>query len=158
VNRLLSEDNLVSFSNILTNVEAITAAVDVSELDASKLNDMMDSITAAADAIESTAKAYEVTSEQVNIILQVEGVDGTLGTVNTTLTDFSSTAVAVDALMADAQVAINRLSNSGLSDVEDTLSAVRELVTTLGRVADSLEQNPTQLFVGTKRDTVELPQ
>ena len=69
-NLLLSDDNLKTFSSILTNIENITASVDVSELDASKLNDLMDSITAAANAIEATAKAYEGTSEQVNVILR----------------------------------------------------------------------------------------
>jgi len=145
--------------------------VDVSELDATKLNDLMDSITAAANAFEATAKAYEGTSEQVNVLLQEDlrqvltkargtltTVDGTLGTVDSTFTEFGSTAVAVDDLVLEAQGAVNRLSNSGLSDIEDTLSAVRELVSTLGRVADSLEQSPTQFIVGKEREKVELPQ
>jgi len=162
---------LPGFANILKNIETITASVDVSELDATKLNDLMDSITAAANAFESTAKAYEGTSEHVNAILQEDlrraiakientlvGVDGVLGTADTTFTEFGTTALAVDGLVADAQVAVQRLSNSGLSDVEDTLSAVQELVTTLGRVADSLEQHPTQFIVGTEREKMELPQ
>lgn len=171
VNALLSEDNLSTFGNILTNVESITASVDVSELDASKINDLMDGITAAAAAFETTAKAYEGTSANINAILQedlrkvlakAEGtlgnVDGTLAGVDTTLTGFGGTAGNADALIGDARGAINRLSNSGLTDVEDTLSAVRELVTTLGRVADSLEQSPTQFIVGKEREKVELPQ
>jgi len=44
-NLLLSTENLETFSSILKNVENITASVDVSELDASKLNDLMDSFT-----------------------------------------------------------------------------------------------------------------
>jgi len=171
VNSLLSEDNLNTFSSILKNVETITASVDVSELDATKLNDLMDSVTAAANAFEATAKAYEGTSEQVNVLLQEDlrqvlakaqgtltGVDGALGTVDTTFSGFGSTAVGIDDLVVDAQGAINRLSSSGLADVEDTLSSVRALVTTLGRVADSLEQSPSQFIVGTQRETMELPQ
>jgi len=152
----------------LKNVETITASVDVSELDATKLNDLMDSVTAAANAFEATAKAYEGTSEQVNVLLQEDlrqvltkaqaGVDGALGTVDTTFSGFGSTAVGIDDLVVDAQGAINRLSSSGLADVEDTLSSVRALVTTLGRVADSLEQSPSQFIVGTQRETMELPQ
>ena len=170
-NLLLSDDNLKTFSSILTNIENITASVDVSELDASKLNDLMDSITAAANAIEATAKAYEGTSEQVNVILREDlrsvlnkaegtlaGVDGTLSGVDTTVTGFGATAGNIDDLIIDARAMIDRLSNSSLNDVEDTLAAVQQLATTLGRVADSLEQSPTQFIVGKERETVELPQ
>ena len=170
-NLLLSDDNLKTFSSILTNIENITASVDVSELDASKLNDLMDSITAAANAIEATAKAYEGTSEQVNVILREDlrsvlnkaegtlaGVDGTLSGVDTTVTGFGATAGNIDDLIIDARAMIDRLTNSGLNDVEDTLAAVQQLATTLGRVADSLEQSPTQFIVGKERETVELPQ
>ena len=170
-NLLLSDDNLKTFSSILTNIENITASVDVSELDASKLNDLMDSITAAANAIEATAKAYEGTSEQVNVLLREDlrsvlnkaegtlaGVDGTLSGVDTTVTGIGATAGNIDDLIIDARVMIDRLTNSGLNDVEDTLAAVQQLATTLGRVADSLEQSPTQFIVGKERETVELPQ
>lgn len=170
-NLLLSDDNLKTFSSILTNIENITASVDVSELDASKLNDLMDSITAAANAIEATAKAYEGTSEQVNVILREDlrsvlnkaegtlaGVDGTLSGVDTTVTGIGATAGNIDDLIIDARAMIDRLTNSGLNDVEDTLAAVQQLATTLGRVADSLEQSPTQFIVGKERETVELPQ
>lgn len=171
VNLLLSDENLKSFSDILTNVEAITASVDVSELDATKLNALMDSITAAANAIESTAKAYEGTSQNVNAILQedlrgvilkLEGtlasVDATLAGVDTTVSGFGATSGSLDELLVDARSAVNRLSNSGVNDIEDTLQSVRELVTTMSRVADSLERNPSQFVVGAERETMELPQ
>ena len=171
VNLLLSDENLTKFGSILDNVETITASVDVSELDATKLNDLMDSLTAAANAFEATAKAYEGTSVHVNTLVQEDirrlagkiegtlgGVDGALGTVETTFSEFGSTAVTVDDLVADTQIAVNRISNSGLADIEDTLSAVQSLVTTLGRVADSLEQSPSQFIVGAERETMELPQ
>ncbi len=171
VNLLLSDENLKTFGKILTNVEAITASIDVSEVDASKLNVLMESITAAASAFEATAKAYEGTSENINIILQEDlrrvmtkveetlgGVDTTLASVDSTVNGFGATAINADDLIADMQDAINRLSNSGLTDVEDTLESVRQLVTTLSRVADSLEQSPTQFIVGMEREKVELPQ
>jgi len=147
-NLLLSDDNLKTFGSILKNVESITASVD-----------------------EATAKAYEGTSQNINVLLQEDlrsvlskaevtlaNLDGTLAGVDTTVTGFGATAGNADNLIGDARGAIDRLSNSSLTDIEDTLSAVRELVTTLGRVADSLEQSPTQFIVGTQRETVELPQ
>jgi len=61
-------------------------------------------------------------------------------------------------LIVDARDAINRLSNSGLTDLEETVDAIRRLVTTLGRVADNLEQSPAQFISGAEREEVVLPQ
>ena len=163
-NLLLSNENLAAFSGILKNVEAITASVDVSELDASKLNDLMDSFTAAADAIAQTAISIEGTSASIDTLLKEDlrkvlvKAEGTLANVDTTVTTFGGTAEGADELLVDARVAINRLSNSGLADMEDTLEAIRHLVTTMGRVADSLEQNPAQFVSGTEREEMVLPQ
>jgi len=69
-NLLLSNENLESFSAILKNVENITASVDVSELDAGKLNEMMDSFSAAANAIAETARSIEGTSDTIDSVVQ----------------------------------------------------------------------------------------
>lgn len=163
-NLLLSTENLETFSSILKNIENITASVDVSELDASKLNDMMDSLTAAANAVADTAKSIEGTSTTIDGVVKEDfrkvltKVDNTLSTVDTTVLGFGDTAEGVDALVIDARDAINRLSNSGLTDLEETVDAIRRLVSTLGRVADSLEQSPAQFISGAEREEVVLPQ
>jgi len=163
-NQLLSPENLESFSAILKNVENITASVDVSELDASKLNDMMDSFTAAADAIAETARSIEGTSTSIDSVVQEDirrvlaKAEGTLASVDTTVLTFGNTAEGADFLITDARDAINRLSNSGLTDLEETVDSIRRLVQTLGRVADSLEQSPAQFITGAEREEVVLPQ
>ena len=163
-NQLLSPENLETFSAILKNVENITASVDVSELDASKLNDMMDSFTAAADAIAETARSIEGTSTSIDSVVQEDirrvlaKAEGTLAAVDTTVLTFGNTAEGADFLITDARDAINRLSNSGLTDLEETVDSIRRLVQTLGRVADSLEQSPAQFITGDEREEVVLPQ
>ena len=163
-NQLLSPENLETFSAILKNVENITASVDVSELDASKLNDMMDSFTAAADAIAETARSIEGTSTSIDSVVQEDirrvlaKAEGTLASVDTTVLTFGNTAEGADFLITDARDAINRLSNSGLTDLEETVDSIRRLVQTLGRVADSLEQSPAQFITGDEREEVVLPQ
>ena len=164
VNLLLSTENLETFGSILKNVDNITASVDVSELDASKLNDLMDSLTATANAIADTARAFEGTSTSINTVLEQDlrnvlaKAEGTLANVDVTVSSFGQTAGGVDSLILDAQGAIKQLSNSGLTDLDQTLEAMQDLVTTLGRVADNLEQNPAQFIAGTEREEVVLPQ
>ena len=120
-NQLLSPENLKSFSAILKNVENITASVDVSELDPSKLNDMLDSFTAAADAIAQTAQSIEGTSTSIDTLVKEDlrkvltKAETTLTTIDTTVSGFGETADGADNLIIDARDAINRLSNSGLT-------------------------------------------
>ncbi len=163
-NLLLSDDNLETFSQILKNIEQVTASIDLSELEASKLNGLMDSLTEAADAIADTARSIEGTSETIESVAAIDlkgliaRVESTLGNVDGTLSSFDGAAEEADALIIDTRDAINRLSNSGLTDIEETIDAIRGLVDTLGRVADSLEQSPTEFIVGTEREEVVLPQ
>ncbi len=163
-NRLLSPENLDSFSAILKNIEAITASVDVSELDASKLNDMMDSFTEAAGAIADTAKSIEGTSATIDVVIKEDlravlaKAEGMLANVDTTISSFDGTAETMEALILDTRATINKLSNSGLTDLDDTIDGIRRLVSTLGRVADSLEQSPAEFISGAEREEVVLPQ
>jgi len=100
-NQLLSPENLKSFSAILKNVENITASVDVSELDPSKLNDMLDSFTAAADAIAQTAQSIEGTSTSIDTLVKEDlrkvltKAETTLTTIDTTVSGFGETADGV---------------------------------------------------------------
>ncbi len=163
-NLLLSEDNITTFSSILKNVEVITSSLDVSELDASKLNDMMDSFRSAADAIADTATSFQGVSTSLDTIITEDlrtllvQADSALKTVDTTAASFDGTADSIDSMLLEATEAVNLLSNSGLTDLQDTVDALQHLVSTLGRVADSLEQNPAQFIVGTEREEVVLPQ
>ena len=163
-NALLSPDNVETFGQILRNVEAITASVDVSNLDASKLNDVMDSVIAAADAIAATAQSIEGTSGSLDEVVKLDlrqllaKAEDTLGSLDTTVAGFDGTAAGVDVLIADMRDAINRLSNSGLTDMEETVDGFRSLVLTLSRIADGLERSPAEFIVGAEREEVVLPQ
>jgi len=163
-NLVLSDENRETFSNILKNIEDITGSVDASNLDVTKLNDAMDSIARAADAITATAQSIEGTSGSIDNVVKedvrkiLSKVEGTLSGLDTTLSGFSGTASGVDDLIVDARTAINRLSNSGLTDLEETIDGIRSLVSTLSRVADNLEQSPVEFIVGAEREEVVLPQ
>lgn len=164
VNNVLNENAVADFHQILKNIEVITANVDTSDLDVNKFNDMMASIGDAADAIAETANNITTTSTTINDVADadiralVNKAKESLGRIDGAVGSYDSLAGEGSELMVDARDAINRLSNSGLTDLEETVDSIRRLVQTLGRVADSLEQNPTSFIVGKERETVELPQ
>jgi len=68
-NQLLSPENLQTFGQILDNVEAITASVDVSDLDVNKLNDMMETLARVADNLEQSPTEFIVGAEREEVVL-----------------------------------------------------------------------------------------
>lgn len=164
VNVVLSEDAVEDFHQILENIQRITAGLDTSELDMDQINGMFASITNAADRIAIAADGVTETSSSINGVVD-EDIKGLLARAETSfdnldkaLASYDKVAVEGNELIVDARDAINRLSNSGLTDLEETVDAIRRLVETLGRVADGLEQNPSQFIVGSERETVDIPQ
>lgn len=164
VNSVLAADAIRDFHSILRNIEYITANIDTSELDMAEINDMIRSIRLAADRVAITADSFTETSASVNAIATedvrslLQKAEGSLAQLDGAIGSFGGLAGNGDELVTDARDAINRLSNSGLTDMEETIDGIRRVVQTFGRIADSLEQNPAQFIVGTERETVELPQ
>jgi len=88
----------------------------------------------------------------------IERAERSLTEVDSALSSFTGFADGGRKLTVDASDAINRLSNSGITDIEETTDALRQLMITLNRIADGIDQNPTGFIVGTKKQKVELPQ
>ena len=164
VNVVLSEDAVEDFHQILENIQEITAGLETSELDMEQINGMFASITNAADRIAIAADGVTETSASINGVVDedikqlIARAEISFDNLDTALASYDTLAVEGNELIVDARDAINRLSNSGLTDLEETVDAIRRLVETLGRVADGLEQNPSQFIVGSERETVDIPQ
>jgi phospholipid/cholesterol/gamma-HCH transport system substrate-binding protein len=164
VNVVLSEDAVEDFHQILENIQRITADLNTSELDMEQINGMFASVAQAADRIAVTAESITGTSNSLKGVVDKDvkellaRTEQSLDNLDTALASYDSLAIESNELVVDTRDAINRLSNSGLTDLEETVDAIRRLVETLGRVADSLEQNPSQFIVGSERETVDIPQ
>ena len=81
-----------------------------------------------------------------------------MGELDKALASIGTAADGTDGLITDTRDAVNRLSNSGLNDIEETLDGLHRVVGNLARVTDSFEQNPRAFIAGTQEETVELPQ
>lgn len=164
VNAVLADEAIRDFHGILRNIEYITANIDSAELDMAEINGMIKSIRLAADRITITADSITETSTSIDTIAKEDirsllaRAEQSLGQIDGAVGSFDILAGNGDQLVTDARDAINRVSNSGLTDLEETIDGIRRVVQTFGRIADSLEQNPAQFIAGSERETVELPQ
>lgn len=172
VNVLMSEDALKDFHSILKNINNISANLKDADIDTDILTDMLKAMEQAAKdtsiaalAIENSAKNFDaLLANDVSPLISndvspmVVKAQTSLDQLNSTLAGFSDLADSSTLASQDMRDAINRLSNSGLADLEETTDALRDLMITLSNIADQLERSPAQFIAGEDREIMELPQ
>jgi len=164
VNAVMSTDAIADFHSILSNINQITDNLRDADIDQDLLNNTLRAFEQAAKDVSVAALAIDVSANDFDALVQTDvksalaRAEVSMGALDNALGSIGTAADGTGGLITDTRDAVNRLSNSGLTDLEETVEGIRKLVITLGRVADSLEQNPAQFIAGTERETVELPQ
>ncbi|MEM9600186.1 MAG: MlaD family protein [Pseudomonadota bacterium] len=164
INKLLSDEAINDVQGILSNVNRITSELDVSDFDMNNVNGLVSDFRVTVREVGQLAEEAQVTLGKANGVIDTNipslfmRLEATLSEVDQTLNAFEVTSGNTDQLIVDVRDAVNRLSNSGLTDLEETVDAIRRLVLSLGRVADALEKSPLEFISGSESDTVELPQ
>ncbi|MEP1230287.1 MAG: MlaD family protein [Litorimonas sp.] len=164
INAVLTPDAIDDFHGILANVNRVTGEIDTSEFDMAEFNAMITAIKLAAENVSEASNGVTVASSSIDATFKedlsrlIARAEVSLGVVDQTLGTFEGAAGNTGGLIVDARDAINRLSNAGLNDLEETVDGFRRLVTTLSRIADNIESDPAQFIAGSEKETVELPQ
>lgn len=164
VNLLLSEDAILNFQGILANIREISGNLTDADLDTDVVNRTLVAFEQAAIDVSAAALAVDEAAQSFDGLVKADLKQAlarseiTMAQLDKTLADFSGFAVGAEQLTVDSRDAINRLSNSGLTDVEETLDGVREVVNSLNAVIEELEANPLNFIAGEERETVEIPQ
>lgn len=171
VNAVLTPEAIDDFHGILENLNVVTKKLSEAELEPDLLNRVLRSFEKAAIDVSDAADAVEVAGDDFDALVQTEvkvfldrailsmtELDQTLNAFEKTANAFEGTAGSATQVAVDVSDAINRLSNSGLTDLEETADMLRELVESLNRVVEDIEQNPVGFIGGETRETVELPQ
>ena len=164
INATLSEESIADFQQILTNLKDLTANLKNTDIDENILQDMFTSIKDAADGVLGSTVQFDAATKDFNLLVNNDlksvfsRAEVTLAEVDKTLAEYAELANDGSDVAVDARDAINRLSNSGVADLEETTDQLRQLITTLNRVADNLERGPVQFLVGEEREKIELPQ
>ena len=164
VDSVLSPDASADFHDILTNINQITGNLKDLDVDSKLVEDMLAAIEQAAKDVSTAALAVDVAAKDFDALVQndvksaLSRAEISMAELDKALGSIGNAADGTGSLITDSRDAINRLSNSGLTDMEETIDGIRRVVESLARVADSLEQNPTAFIAGTQKETVELPQ
>lgn len=164
VNELMSEDAIDDFKVILSNLNSLSGNFKDADVDMALLEEALRSWAQAGRDVSDTAKSIKETSNSIENMVEndlasaVGRLDAVLQSTDQTLKNFSTLAETGTVTADDIRDAVNRLSNSGLNDLQETTDALRELMITLNEIADQLERNPAQFLVGEESEVMELPQ
>lgn len=164
VNTLLSEDAILNFQDILKNINTITSNLQDADIDTDLMNRVLVSFETAAKDVSSAALATEKAANDFDLLVTGEAkstlarAEVSMAEVDKTLAEFRRVAVNADLAVTDVRDAINRLSNSGLTDIEETLDGVRASVDSLQGILEDLERSPLTFITGEKVETMEIPQ
>lgn len=164
INTTLSKEAIADFQQILSNIKELTGNLKNTDIDENILQEMFTSIKDAADGVLNSTVGFDKATGDFSELVDTElksvlaRAEVTLAEVDKTLAEYTELADGATDVTVDARDAINRLSNSGVADLEETTDQLRQLITTLNRVADNLEKSPVQFLVGEEREKVELPQ
>jgi len=164
VNVVMSNEAIEDFHAILDNINQITENLRDADIDSDLVNKTLIAIEKAAGDVSTAALAVDVSAKDFDVLITkdvagaISRAEVSMGELDKALGSIGTAADGTDGLITDSRDAINRLSNSGLTDLEETVDALRRVVITMGRIADSLEQNPRQFIAGGEKETVELPQ
>ena len=164
VNVVMSNDAIEDFQSILSNINTITDNLRDADIDQDLLNDTLVAIEKAAKDVSKAALEVDTTAKEFDALLEndvksvIARAEVSMVELDKALGSIGTAADGTGGLITDSRDAINRISNSGLRDIEETIDAIRRMVIALGRVADSIEQNPRQFIIGAEKEVVELPQ
>ena len=164
VNAALNTEAIEDFHGILDNINAVTTNLRDADIDPELVERVLVAferaaidVSAAAVAVDQAAVDFDaLVGEEVKSLMA--RTEKSLDEVDVMVRNFAAFAEGGEQLTVDSRDAINRLSNSGLTDMEETVDALRRLVISLTEVAEKLEQNPQEFIAGEEREVMELPQ
>ncbi len=146
---VLSEQNRKAVTDTLANLRQVSAAA------ASHSGDIDNAISEGAQ----TLRGLHATLDSANAILDAlkqmiapEGqMQATLRSVNETSHRIADLSQRIDKLVADNEAPLHDFTRGGLSELQQLVEQTQQLVTQLGRIADSVEKDPSRFIYGDRR-------
>ena len=164
INAVMTPEAIMDFHEILNNLKVITNNFVDLKVDPEIFNRTMQSIEQASSDVSLAADAVDLAAKDFDVLIETD-VRTVLDRSKISMEKLDKTLVAIEALskdsnqlITDGRDAINRLSNSGLTDLEETIDSIRRAVLGLESILINFEQNPTAFIAGVSEEKVELPQ
>lgn len=174
-NKALSDENLQNLSSILANANQVTADANLvfSDKNRANLSAFLENLNKTAEAGPALITDIRQSMVRLNRLLDhmdqllsnneadltgsLKDLRQTLDNISKMTDHYSRLAVQLNKMADDNQQQINSLLVDGGHDLKQLLIESRKTATTVRRLSEKLEQNPSQLLYETTPNGISLP-
>ncbi|TRO95208.1 MCE family protein [Glycocaulis profundi] len=157
INRLLSDDNVDNFSDLLANITTLSDQLAAQETMAADIRAAVVSIDQAAQDIGRAAAGLEEFGTSAQAFLDGE-VAEMVREVDASAAEVNVAASEAAAMIQQIRPSIEAFADDGLGQLTAATSDIRSLAETLERIALSLESDPAGFVTRPRGEEVEVPQ
>jgi len=157
VSRLLSDENLESFTNTMNHVEAITQNLAERDLLVDEARTALNNIAQAGTDVSSAAVAMEQFARITEGYVVDQLTPATLDVAAASVEVDRTAQETYDALVT-IRPGVEEFSEDGLAQLTEAARDLRSLVAALERIALELEADPAGFIATPEGEEVEIPQ
>lgn len=135
LNGILNKDNVENLNETLANVQKVSANLNklLSDQNLGNVSTSLQNLSSASESMDATIRKFQHTADQVDI------------TVNN-----------MNDVINHNRGNIDRFAGDGLSQITEMTRETKDMAKSIRRLADKLEQNPSQLIYKPKYNGVEI--
>lgn len=154
VEKLLNDDNQKAFSDTLQNLSKVTGGMADHSEDFGKLaSDGTKALRELSDAARSVKGLTEDLRKELaelspDLRKTVKDIPPTIEEVRAAAAAGKAMASQIDEMIAENRAPMRDFTNVGLYDLTQLVQDMRTLVTTLNRVSERMEANPSRFLFG----------
>lgn len=155
----LSEDNLDSVTNILSNVDALTQTLSDRSEEISTAVERLEGLTVNVDGIVSEARVdLARLSDRLDTTLQTVDVELSMTALDVRELADAATATSdqMTAFIRENREGIRDFTGSGMNEFTLMVQELRTLATNLSRVAVRIENDPAQFLFGNSEQGIRV--
>jgi phospholipid/cholesterol/gamma-HCH transport system substrate-binding protein len=157
INGVLTADNTERIARILANLEAVSASLAAERAILSDARAAINQVGGAGAQIGEAAAAINSLSANANshVDALANNTTATLSDARTAIVSLNAAAQQAGVLAARAEQAIATANSETLPEITATAEELRRLSATFERLAQNVEDNPSQFVTGASKPTVQ---
>lgn len=151
---ILSEENIVAFNNILSNVETLTGAFAEQE---DSIKKTLDNVAKITDDISAMTDRLEQASKDLEALLG-EDAPALLGETNATIKEARALIVDLRTVVEENREPVAVFTNQGLAQIGPALTEARRMFKTIDQVLREVDRDPRGYLLGESTPQYETTQ
>lgn len=149
INKVLSDDNIEAFSQILAHVRDISGEL-------AKEKDLGKELVAALQSVDNAAQALQTFSEKGSALLDGDTTD-MIAEIDAAAAELRNASSDARSIMAKVGPPVTEFSNEGLAELTHALTDLRAVLQSVNRMVEEIDRDPKEFITGEPLPEMEVP-